>query len=81
MRRRFLRVPTARLLIERRVMQGQVPAQACTEVLRQLKGIEIFPDCAHVRKPGASPSACLCTRSVTLFRMRGILTVDAPDRE
>ena len=36
-------MPTARLLIERRVMQGQVPAQACTEVLRQLKGIEISP--------------------------------------
>jgi hypothetical protein len=44
-------VPTARLLIERRVMQGQVPAQACTEVLRQLKGVEIFSDCAHVRNP------------------------------
>lgn len=41
-------VPTARLLIGRRIMQGQAPAQACAEVLEQLRGIEIDAGLARI---------------------------------
>lgn len=41
-------VPTARLLIGHRIMQGQVPAQASVEVLQQLKGIEIDAGLARI---------------------------------
>lgn len=41
-------VPTARLLIGRRVLQGQAPAQACAEVLEQLKGVEIDAGLARI---------------------------------
>lgn len=41
-------VPTARLLIGRRIKQGRAPAQACTEVLEQLRGIEIDAGLARI---------------------------------
>ncbi|UBS33810.1 SAM-dependent methyltransferase [Altererythrobacter sp. N1] len=41
-------VPTARLLIERRIRQGQASAHACAEVLDQLKGIEIDAGLARI---------------------------------
>lgn len=41
-------VPTARLLIERRVMQNQAPEQACADVLEQLRGIEIDVGLARI---------------------------------
>jgi adenine-specific DNA-methyltransferase len=52
-------VPTARLLIRRRIEQGQAPAQACTEVLEQLRGIEIDAGLARI-------SAALVKRMIRL---------------
>jgi adenine-specific DNA-methyltransferase len=41
-------VPTARLLIERRIAKGQAPGKACAGVIGQLRGVEIDPGLARI---------------------------------
>lgn len=41
-------VPTARLLIERRVAKGQAPGKVCAAVIGQLRGVEIDPGLARI---------------------------------
>ncbi|MCF8709704.1 HsdM family class I SAM-dependent methyltransferase [Rhizorhapis sp. SPR117] len=41
-------VPTARLLIERRIAKGQAPGKACAAVIGQLRGVEIDPGLARI---------------------------------